>query len=301
MINYLIIAHKNPDQVLRLINTLRLNDDNHFFIHIDYSQDISEFQRIINGADITYSKNRYHCVWAHYNFVLATIKLLKLVFEKARKGKIILLSGQCYPVKKIEEINKFLKDDDGLSYMDIGIPGWRDFQRRITEYRIDFSNERYDYIYLKTFNLHSLKLWLKGKINIAQLLRLLKKRKIDLEFRGGSAWWVLDYNTANTLYHYYLRNKRKLDSFFIHSHCPDEFFWQTLAFKIWGGNVNQLFKPSLLYVNWSRKNVPLPVTFTQSDFIELANLSNNYLFARKFDYDVDSIIFNLIDRNIMKQ
>ena len=41
--NYIILAHKNPIQLSRLIN--RLDDDHsNFYIHIDKSTDIREFK-----------------------------------------------------------------------------------------------------------------------------------------------------------------------------------------------------------------------------------------------------------------
>jgi hypothetical protein len=294
MLNFIIIAHKNPTQVLRLINNLRGNN-NKFYLHVDKSVKIEEFKTIIFGDDIFYIKKRYQCIWAHYNFVLATIAALKFVFDNSKSGKIILLSGQCYPLKSAKIIEKTLCLNDGLSYMNIGVPEWKDFKRRITEYRIDFSNKRFDYIQLKTFNLHSIKLFLKGKINIVQLMRLLRPRRIDMDFRGGSAWWILDYKAALRIQDYYLKNRIKLNSFFRHSHCPDEFFFQTIVFKIWGDDYVDWFKDSLVYVDWSKKGVDLPVTFEKDDFEQISKLPNNLLFARKFDSEKDSKILDIID------
>jgi hypothetical protein len=300
MLNFIIIAHKNPSQVLRLINNLRGND-NKFFIHIDKGVKIEDFKDLISGDDVFYVKKRYQCIWAHYNFVLATIACLSLIFDLSKSGKVILLSGQCYPLKSITKINDILSRDDGLSYMNLRVPEWKDFKRRITEYRIDFSNKRFDYIHLKTFNIHSIKLFFNGRINILQLLRLLRKRRIDMQFRGGSAWWILDYNSAKTIYDYYLKNKYKLNTFFKHSHCPDEFFFQTVVYKIWGEEYINLFEDSLVFVDWSKKGVDLPVTFNNDDYDQISNLPNIFLFARKFDIEKDSKILDMIDDDNKKE
>jgi len=296
MLNFIIVAHKNPSQVLRLINNLRGND-NKFFIHIDKGVKIEDFKDLIYGEDIFYLKKRFHCIWGHYNQVLVTIAALSLVFNNSKNGKIVLLSGQCYPLKSITRINNILCPNDGLSYMDIGVPGWKDFKRRITEYKINFSNKRFDYIHLKTFNQHSIKLFIKGRINFLQLIRLLRPRRIDLEFRGGSNWWILDFKTALRIYEYYKKNKLRLNSFFRHSHCPDEFFFQTIVYKIWGDDYINWFKDSLVYADWSRKGVYLPVTFEKDDFEQISNLPDKYLFARKFDSEKDSEILEMIDEN----
>ena len=53
----------------------------------------------------------------------------------------------------------------------------------------------------------------------------------------------------------------------------------------------------LTYVNWERVEEELPVTFTSTDFNELAQ-QTNFLFARKFDMDVDAQILDLLDSHV---
>jgi hypothetical protein len=300
MINYLIISHKNPQQLLRLINRLR-GIGNKFYIHIDIYSNQNEFEELIFGEDICFIENRFNCIWAHYNFVLATIELMKVSLVNRIGAKLVLLSGQCYPIKKREQLEEIILEDKNSSFIQITKPSWNDFHRRINEYRFDLSNKRFDYIYLKTFNLHSIKLMLRGKISLINLGLLLIKRKfaLNLDFFGGSAWWVLNYELSLKFLDYYKRNKRKIDSFFKYSHCPDEFFFQTIINHLLNEDDNQIIYDSVTYVNWTRPNTVLPVTFEKDDINELQNLDNLKLFARKFDYDIDIQIMDLIDSNIL--
>jgi hypothetical protein len=100
MINktYLILAHKNPNQLKRLID--RINDENSFFIiHIDKKSDIRPFTNIIRGANIQFLTNRTNCLWGDFSQIIATIRLMEEAIKSKRDGIIIHLTGQDYPVQ----------------------------------------------------------------------------------------------------------------------------------------------------------------------------------------------------------
>lgn len=66
-------------------------------------------------------------------------------------------------------------------------------------------------------------------------------------------------------------------------------------------NSSVIIKPSITYVNWTRKNTSLPVTFTADDIDELKEQgAKNKLFARKFNIEEDREILNLIDELLLK-
>ena len=56
-------------------------------------------------------------------------------------------------------------------------------------------------------------------------------------------------------------------------------------------------KENLTYVNWGKNNRS-PETLVTKDFEFLIKKNTKYFFARKFDYDVDKNIFDLIDKLI---
>ena len=119
-----------------------------------------------------------------------------------------------------------------------------------------------------------------------------------MNFYGGSQWWAMNINDLNKVYEFILNNKYELFSFFKYSHVPDEFFFHSIIKFINKNEENNKIQNSLTYVNWSRKDCPLPVTFEINDFEELINQPSNKLFARKFDINIDKEIIEKIDKNI---
>ena len=75
--NYLLLVHKEPLQVLRLINRLK-DGSSSFFIHVDKKSELSDFTSVINGDNIIYLQNRTNTIWGDFSKILAVIELIKL-------------------------------------------------------------------------------------------------------------------------------------------------------------------------------------------------------------------------------
>ena len=74
--NYLILAHKNPLQLGRMIE--RLDDGaSKFFIHLDAKTPIESFTACLEGAHIRFIEPRERCVWGDFSIVRATIHLME--------------------------------------------------------------------------------------------------------------------------------------------------------------------------------------------------------------------------------
>ncbi|MEN9488081.1 MAG: hypothetical protein RL494_346, partial [Bacteroidota bacterium] len=71
--NYIILAHKNPGQILRLIQ--KLNDDSSsFYIHIDINSDAKSFEAILSELpNVNFIKNRESGTWGDLGIVKATV------------------------------------------------------------------------------------------------------------------------------------------------------------------------------------------------------------------------------------
>jgi hypothetical protein len=150
-------------------------------------------------------------------------------------------------------------------------------------------------------NKATLKHFLKRRITFSQFMRIsFKKRNLDLKmkFYGGSQWLAMNITDLTKMNNYIKLNKNELFRFFNDSLVPDEFFFHSIIMhlKKIGNLIN--IDQSLTYVNWSRKNCPLPVTFGLNDFNELIEQPSIKLFARKFDIEFDENILDRIDGNI---
>jgi hypothetical protein len=67
---YIIQAHKNPEQLRRLIDVLH-DDSSTFYIHIDLKSNIEHFIKLINRERVVFIKERVNCIYADYSQVLA--------------------------------------------------------------------------------------------------------------------------------------------------------------------------------------------------------------------------------------
>src|SRR5438128_1435733 len=107
---YLIMAHKNPEQLSRLISRL-IDGESEFFIHIDKKVDAAPFEnRLKEYGDIVHFLERFDSKWGGYGVIKPFMSGLHEVRRSAKNfERIILLSGQDYPIKSNEFINHFFE------------------------------------------------------------------------------------------------------------------------------------------------------------------------------------------------
>mgnify|MGYP005990308551 CR=1 FL=1 len=302
---YIISAHTYPQHLKRLID--KLNDEkSEFYIHIDLNSDIDIFKKIINIPNVEFICERINCIWGDFSQVIITINLLKrAVFNKKENSIIIFLSGQDYPIKSLEFINKYIKENNKKDFIDM-YP-FRDsilYNQRVHQYKINKSEKRMDFVYLSPIlssGLNNFKLFiklvLKRKISLKEAIGLInrKRRSIFKQHYKGANWFALRYETVNFILEYIEINKNKLFKYYKYTACADEQFFHTILKEISVSNQTLSFSDSLHFVDWNRKNVPLPVTFTVDDIDLLLSQPNEKLFARKFDEN--SLVLDLIDKN----
>lgn len=311
-INYIVLVHKNPKQVQRLINRLETPNCN-FYIHIDKAVNATPFFNVLsNRKNIFFieDKQREYGTWGDIGIVRATINTLSQIVKDNRNGYCVLMSGQDYPLQNNQSINDFFKLNYGANYIEtFSIPyksGWGNDGglNRLYQYKINLSNERMDFIqipslfekiFYKKQTIHKL-LKLVKKKRLTSLLKLLIKRKFphNLKPYGGGQWWAFPIETVQEILNF-IHSNPKYTSYHKDTLLPDEIFFHSILMKLKETNPNLIIKPSITYVNWTRKNTPLPVTFKIEDSEELRRASENHLFARKFDIEINEQILDNID------
>lgn len=310
-INYIILAHKNPRQLRRLID--KLSDcKSHFYVHIDKGVDIRPFNSYFQSLQNIYflkDNERKLGTWGDIAIVEATLLAMEKINNSYHIGYTVLLTGQDYPLRDPIEISDFFNKNYGknfISLFSLKDKKWKSWAHlRITHYKINKSTRRGDFILIPS-------IWDKdfyqrktlGKLNYLRktrkfqlLLKIFKKRKFQtgLQAFGGSVYWALPNSTVSKILKYTIENPDYLryQKFTL---CADEIFFHSIIKNIQDYESMEI-APSLTYVNWERKNVSLPVTFTSQDFEELKIArEQKFLFARKFDEDKDAEIFNMIDK-----
>lgn len=312
-INYIILAHKNPPQVKRLVETLS-EKWTYFYIHIDANIDIIPFKESLKDCkNVVFldKVERYPGIWGDIGIVKGTLAAMRRIKAKYNKGYTILLSGQDYPLQDNKSIFDFFQNNQ-TNYIDVNPISdlWgKHGLDRVRKYKINKSPKRGHFLMLPTIfhkdfyqfeTLGKLNYLRKNKSNL-QILKIFKKRKLK-NFKnqfGGSVYWSLPNETLKMIIDFIDKNSKYVE-FHENTLCADEIFFQSILMHT-KTKVEKSLKiaPSLTYSNWERPSGPLPVTFKREDFNELKIASQIKLWARKFDINQDDEILHLIDKRLL--
>ncbi|TVT38987.1 beta-1,6-N-acetylglucosaminyltransferase [Hymenobacter setariae] len=307
-INYIILAHKNPAQVARLIQALS-TDTSRFYIHVDKNTDIHPFERLLEPIkSVSFVHSREKGTWGDLGIVKATIHALQQIVADQRTGYCVLLSGQDYPIKSTDKIAQYLTRNQGINFMNTTpLPSskWnRGGMDRIEYYKFNLSEKRGDYVILpplltadflqnRSYYTSTIKQLLRRKTNP---WAILKKRHFPGYLRPfcGDQWWTIPVETAHKLLRF-LEDHPDYFRYHQHTLLPDEIAIQSVIRHLFGAEDKMAIRPTVTYINWERQGVTLPVTFDHNDIQELLNQPEEMLFARKFDMETDAKILDLLD------
>lgn len=293
-IAYIITAYKNPFQLARLVQRL-MHKDVIFYIHIDKSSNIKTFlkelSKISNSKNI-YCVKRERSYWGHFNFLKAILNGINDSLKDNNVDRIVLLSGQDYPIKSNEFIFNFFNENSNknfISYFKLPYEGWyKGGMDRLEKYYFRILGKRIT-LPPNTGSNHIIKIFLSG---------FYKKRKIpnDLQLYGGWTWWSITREAAEYITNLITRRPDYLNIYRF-SHAPDEMFFQTILLNSDNKNIkDSIVNKTLTYTKWMPSQ-PHPQILTINEYNEL--IKTDKLFARKFDTEIDSKILDLIDKEIL--
>ena len=299
--NYLILAHKNPLQLGRMIE--RLDDGaSKFFIHLDAKTPIESFTACLEGAHIRFIEPRERCVWGDFSIVRATIHLMEAASEE--QGLFILMSGQDYPIQSQGYINAFLERNKEFDFIEIEPleEKWKPkmVKDKLEHYHILHSEERghsncyAPFAHCSVFQkLRTLIHLLKGRLSMKnfRLLCSLPKRVAPFERQyAGSQFWAFSERTFYAVLHYIREHKAALEEYYKYTSSPDEIYFHSVLMDLVAKDSTIKLKEQITYVNYFRKNN----VFITEDSEKLTSAKGK-LFARKFDTDIDIEILNKLD------
>ena len=298
-IAYIILAHKYPEQLLRLIYKLNTADVS-FFIHIDKKADDKFYHHVLTQLkdfpNVSFIK-RYHLTWGSFDIVRASLEGIKSIVETGTYfDYVIHLSGQDYLIKSNEQIKKFFQENKGkefIEYFPLPYALWHGGLTRLECWYIRWNNKIYRIPEKREF---------KSRINsfLYSLLLLLvpKRRKLPEGFAlyGGSAFWCLTGECIKWINDFVKQNPKFVNRF-NYTFCPDELFYQILI-------VNSPFQKKVIntyltYLEWTIDYSGHPKTLEKNDFEQIRE--SEKLFARKFDMTIDPDILDMIDKMILSQ
>lgn len=299
--NYLILAHKNPLQLGRMIE--RLDDGaSKFFIHLDAKTPIESFAACLEGAHIRFIEPRERCVWGDFSIVRATIHLMEAASKE--QGVFILMSGQDYPIQSQGYINAFLESNKEFDFIEIEPleEKWKPkmVKDKLEHYHILHSEERghsncyAPFRHCSVFQkLRTLTHLLKGRLSQKnfRLLCSLPKRVAPFKRQyAGSQFWAFSERTFYAVLNYIREHKAALEEYYKYTSSSDEIYFHSVLMHLVAKDSTIKLKEQITYVNYFRKNN----VFITEDFDKLTSAKRK-LFARKFDTDIDIEILNKLD------
>lgn len=307
---YIILAFDNPNQIKRLIFSLN-SESVFFYIHVDRKVDQSPFELSLiefNNLKFVDTNNRNEISWGDNKMVKSILSLLKLVNEYHKVGYCVLLSNNDYPIKSNFEIRKYFINNYGTSFIAINQlhPESNIFIQRLKSYKFELSKKRKDLVLVpsiweKSFysikNLISIKRIIAAKqfFNLRKIL-LKRKHPFGIVAYWGSPWWSIPIDIINEILEF-CDNNSKFVKFHEETFISDEIFFQSLLFHLnKTDKINTKFDVRCTYMKF-KENESSPEIFHESDFQEIINLPDRFLFARKFDSCKDFKILNMIDNS----
>ena len=305
-IAYIILAHQNPEQVVRLIN--RLNEPNTYFaIHIDRKANDNVYQDVAkalrNEPNVSLIK-RHPIYWGELGMVSATLEGIEsLLKEKIPYDYAILLSGQHYPIKTNEQIKNFLQKSRGKSFIE---HSWFSKKHWPGRFRIEHWCVAFNFFGRRKFYLSPDYLLLNLKDSKYPILRALgrlpdsglfpRRKFLDgFEPYGGGQWWCLDRDCVEYVSDF-IRKRPDFMKYFRFTRLPEEVIFQTIILNSYLRD--RVVDKSLTYTRWPAGGRSAhPVILRENDFGDLAACPE--LFARKFDINTEKEILDIIDDKLL--
>lgn len=276
---YCVICHKNTRILQKMVDLL--HNENDIYIHVDKKADINQFLNLKGKVNLL--DEREVVSWGSFSQIEVMLKLLNATNIK-KYDYIVLLSGDCLPLKSSSEIKSFLLENSGSEYM--GVVKNINQEKGI--------NQRVKYKYSsKFFKKGEQKNYLEKIITRIQFRwNLFKKNEYYNELPKlykGSQWFIITKECRDYIFEY-LKNNPNYKKAFQNSYCGDEVFFQTIICnseyknKIYRVEESDDNLMALRYIDWE-SGPEYPKILNETDFKKIKK--TNRLFGRKFNENLN--------------
>lgn len=279
-IAHLILAHKGPHQLERLIRAIE-HPSATVYVHLDRKTDPKPFRHLEAFPRVKFIRNNISVRWGTYDLVQATINGMEEIFSQENPSYFNLLSGQDFPLRPASHIHAFLKAHQGTEFINCSAYSdedewWVEALPRV--YKYNFQNLRFP-----------------GKYRVQHLVnRLLPERRYPLgEVVGRSQWFTVTGECARFQLRF-IREHPEVAAFFRWVWGADEFIFATVTHNSPFGSRTQ---DNLMYTDWSGKGLN-PKMLTPDDLG--AVFSSGKLYARKFDEELHPGILHQLETHLQE-
>ena len=284
---YVILAHKNLDQLPRLIDRLDTGAAT-FFLHLDRNTDAGAYVREIGELSTipnVHLVERHRSSWATFGVVEAQRAGIEAALRMGSPfTHITLMTGQDYPIKPPHEIDLFFDTHQGISFIRHNPGKTKEQKRKLERYR-------YKNWYLHFAGRHR-------RISSKLLKKVGIKRRVPGGLRPVKGWAFFTLSRECAAYaSEFVKHNPGYVRFFKHTIFADEYFWHTIL-------LNSPFEDRITNTRLQYARYIPPTgrgaTFGKENLDELKAASSDYFFAKKFDATVDSEILDLVDRDLLQ-
>lgn len=290
------MAHNNfyiLEKLLRLLDDPR----NDIYIHIDTKAvdfDENYFKGILKYSKLMYTQ-RTNVIWGDYSQINCELLLLKEATSNFKYDYYHLISGVDLPLKSQEEIHKFFDENQGKEFVHFN--------------GLDLNQSTYNraslyHLFSKYGRNRSMAIDLIDRI-ILKLQRIFKVDRLknsNFKLAFGANWFSITDNLAR----YVIQQDDMIKKVFSKTVCADELFLQSLVYNskfkenLYYDKMDENYIACLRYIDWHREDcTSSPHVWRSEEFDEL--VSSNFLFARKFDCNVDKQIVDKIFDFVLKK
>lgn len=308
-----ILAHHQPELLDRIVRRLQCPEAR-IYIHVDKKSkdDFSCLLKKYKNLEI-YSK--VNVWWYGYSMVDATLFLLNKAKESGISFKYhVLLSGQDYPIRSIEDIIEFYRKEsfDFVHYEKFENLG-KEFFRKF-EFCHFYDNPVFNPKSSWQISSRSFRVWLYYGLYVKRIAPILFDRSLPYGLIPyfGSQWFSLREESVKYIFKF-LDDHPAYTKFMHFTEGPDEFFFQTILANSevasnlteWDEYQNWVKKntspyhfrrSSLRYMDWESEGREKPAILDLRDSERIFN--SEYLFCRKVDFFRSKELLDQIDLNI---
>lgn len=295
---YCIVAFNNWPLLEKLI-TLLDDERNDIYIHIDKNVKIDNMEHFKTFAKRSnvFLLNRLAGSWGTPGLADIQLEFYKTATQITTYAYYHLISGVCLPLKTQDEIHDFFDANFGKEFVHfVSKPPVEDYiYKRYSLYHFFLKYVRGDGILRKAL------LGVIGEkisVFIQELFKIDRQTDIRDTLSYGSNWSSVTHALACLAVEHMEEMKKRTRNTF----APDEMILQTLVYnssfkdKLYYMNYDDNYASNQRFIDWKRGN---PYIWRLEDYEELMN--SGYLFARKFDLQVDAAIIERIYTEIMQK
>lgn len=267
---FVILAHNDPDHVLRLTERLITQDDK-VVIHWDKRSPVD----IEAGAHKTLAQRQLEQVhfcrrvavdWGRWSMVEATLSALQTLQALDEPfDYVVLLSGTDYLLKPVAGLKRFLLEHAGKEFIECVDPEQNPWVVQ------GLVKERF--LHHHWFSWRDHRPLFEWSLATQKKLGLKRRMPKGLKPYFGSQWWALTWPTVQQVLD--LSQQRAIRRFFKTTWVPDEMYFQTLVAAV--VPTENIHGTNLTFYHFDHTGKPLLFYNDHFDFLR----QQNFFFARK--------------------